>query len=306
MRTAGSAAPSRRRRVLALALPPTLHLATTVLLAWGTAAPISALRGHRRIDLDGALGLAAAVGAWCALTWLAVGTLVTVIASLARGPGGRHDQRRDGLDDERCHEQDAAPRGGLGARGGADRLDRTAARAPWIARRLAGLLLGVGLATGPLTSGPALAGPLTTGPALAGPLTTGPALAYRVGTVTAGTGAPTGVPALDRPAADRQPPPCLPPGWTPDRPAAPPRRAAPTSALSLVTTTPHRARAVSEEVVVRRGDTLWDIAARHLGPDASAADIAAEWPRWYVANRSLVGPDPGLIRPGQRLRPPRL
>ena len=285
MRTAGSAALSRRRRVLALALPPTLHLATTVLLAWGTAAPISALRGHRRIDLDGALGLAAAVGAWCALTWLAVGTLVTVIASIARGPGGRHDKRRDGLDDERCHEQDAASRGGLGARGGADPLDRAADRAPWIARRLAGLLLGVGLVTGPLT---------------------GPALADQGGTVTAGTGAPTGVPALDRPAADPQPPPSLPPGWTPDRPAAPPRRAAPTGALSLVTTTPHRARAVSEEVVVRRGDSLWDIAARHLGPDASAADIAAEWPRWYVANRSLVGPDPDLIRPGQRLRPPRL
>lgn len=286
MRTAGSAALSRRRRVLALALPPTLHLATTVLLAWGTAAPISALRGHRRIDLDGALGLAAAVGAWCALTWLAVGTLVTVSASIARGPGGRHDKRRDGLDDERCHEQDAASRGGLGARGDADRLDRAADRAPWIARRLAGLLLGVGLVTGPLT--------------------TASALADQVGTVTAGTGAPTGVPALDRPAADPQPPPSLPPGWTPDRPAAPPRRAAPTGGLSLVTTTPHRARAVSEEVVVRRGDSLWDIAARHLGPDASAADIAAEWPRWYVANRSLVGPDPDLIRPGQRLRPPRL
>ncbi|HEX6920564.1 MAG TPA: LysM domain-containing protein [Actinomycetes bacterium] len=305
MRTAGSAELSRRRRVLALALPPTLHLATTVLLAWGTAAPISALRGHRRIDLDGALGLAAAVGAWCALTWLAVGTLVTVIASIARGPGGRHDKRRDGLDDERCHEQDAASRGGLGARGGADRLDRAADRAPWIARRLAGLLLGVGLVTGPLTTASALAEPLT-GPALADQAAAGAALADQVGTVTAGTGAPTGVPALDRPAADPQPPPSLPPGWTPDRPAAPPRRAAPTGALSLVTTTPHRARAVAEEVVVRRGDSLWDIAARHLGPDASAADIAAEWPRWYVANRSLVGPDPDLIRPGQRLRPPRL
>jgi nucleoid-associated protein YgaU len=62
---------------------------------------------------------------------------------------------------------------------------------------------------------------------------------------------------------------------------------------------------VVEDVVVRRDDTLWDIAARHLGPGASAAEIAAEWPRWHRANRDLVGPDPDLIRPGQRLTPPR-
>jgi nucleoid-associated protein YgaU len=57
-------------------------------------------------------------------------------------------------------------------------------------------------------------------------------------------------------------------------------------------------------VVVRRGDSLWDLAARHLGPDASAADIAAEWPRWYAANRHVIGPDPDLLLPGERLVPP--
>jgi hypothetical protein len=57
-------------------------------------------------------------------------------------------------------------------------------------------------------------------------------------------------------------------------------------------------------VVVRRGDTLWDIAARHLGPGATPAAIAREWPRWYAANRAVVGPDPGRILPGQRLVPP--
>ena len=39
------------------------------------------------------------------------------------------------------------------------------------------------------------------------------------------------------------------------------------------------------EVVVRRGDSLWAIAARHLGPDASDAEIARAWPAWFEANR---------------------
>jgi nucleoid-associated protein YgaU len=56
--------------------------------------------------------------------------------------------------------------------------------------------------------------------------------------------------------------------------------------------------------VVRRGDALWDIAARHLGPTASAAEIARAWPRWYSANRAVIGADPGMIRPGQILFAP--
>jgi nucleoid-associated protein YgaU len=55
---------------------------------------------------------------------------------------------------------------------------------------------------------------------------------------------------------------------------------------------------------VRRGDTLWDIATRHLGPGVDNARVAAEWPRWHAANRSTIGPDPNLILPGQRLRVP--
>lgn len=57
-------------------------------------------------------------------------------------------------------------------------------------------------------------------------------------------------------------------------------------------------------VVVRRGDTLWDIAARELPGRPGAAEIAAHWPRWYGANRTAIGPDPNLIHPGQRLRAP--
>jgi nucleoid-associated protein YgaU len=67
---------------------------------------------------------------------------------------------------------------------------------------------------------------------------------------------------------------------------------------------PHDERAARDEVVVHRGDTLWAIAARHLGAAASAAEVAEEWPRWYAANRTVIGDDPGLLVPGQRLRPP--
>jgi nucleoid-associated protein YgaU len=60
----------------------------------------------------------------------------------------------------------------------------------------------------------------------------------------------------------------------------------------------------ADTVIVQPGDSLWRIAAAALGPDASAAEIAAAWPRWYAANRATVGADPGLIHPGQRLHPP--
>jgi hypothetical protein len=56
--------------------------------------------------------------------------------------------------------------------------------------------------------------------------------------------------------------------------------------------------------LVRPGDCLWLIAARRLGPQASAAEVAREWPRWYAANRQLIGADPDLIRPGQALVAP--
>jgi nucleoid-associated protein YgaU len=60
----------------------------------------------------------------------------------------------------------------------------------------------------------------------------------------------------------------------------------------------------AEPVGVRPGDSLWAIAARHLGPDATDAQIAAEWPRWYAANRAVIGDDPDIIEVGQQLLPP--
>ena len=62
--------------------------------------------------------------------------------------------------------------------------------------------------------------------------------------------------------------------------------------------------AESNAVVVRPGDCLWLIAARRLGPQASAGEVVTEWPRWYAANRQVIGDDPGLIRPGLVLSEP--
>jgi nucleoid-associated protein YgaU len=56
-----------------------------------------------------------------------------------------------------------------------------------------------------------------------------------------------------------------------------------------------------EFLIVQPGDTLWSIAQAALPPDATATDIAAEWPRWYAANAPLIGPDPDLLRPGWQL-----
>ncbi|MEO6413671.1 MAG: LysM peptidoglycan-binding domain-containing protein [Pedococcus sp.] len=87
------------------------------------------------------------------------------------------------------------------------------------------------------------------------------------------------------------------PGWTPSRPV---QRPHPDSGLVTGGSASHRAA----DVVVHRGDTLWDIARRHLGPDATEAEVAHAWPAWHEANRTVIGDDPDLIRPGQILRPP--
>jgi hypothetical protein len=61
----------------------------------------------------------------------------------------------------------------------------------------------------------------------------------------------------------------------------------------------------TKSVVVVVGDSLWTIAARHLGPLATDLDIALSWPQWYEANRSVIGDDPSILKPGQVLQPPK-
>lgn len=92
-------------------------------------------------------------------------------------------------------------------------------------------------------------------------------------------------------------------GWVP---APPPTPAASRPAAPALLTPAPRPLPAGEpaEVVVRRGDTLWHLAAHHLGPGATVEQIAREWPRWWQANRDVIGDDPDLLRVGQRLRVP--
>ena len=66
---------------------------------------------------------------------------------------------------------------------------------------------------------------------------------------------------------------------------------------------PQQPRHAAPVYVVRPGDTLWAIAARHLPGRPAAAAGARAWPRGWRANTGPVR-DPDLIRPGQRLRVP--
>lgn len=61
------------------------------------------------------------------------------------------------------------------------------------------------------------------------------------------------------------------------------------------------ARFPAASVSVRRGDSLWAIAACHLPAHADDAAVAAAWPVWFARNRVRLGPDPHLIHPGTRL-----
>jgi nucleoid-associated protein YgaU len=87
------------------------------------------------------------------------------------------------------------------------------------------------------------------------------------------------------------------PGWVPGPPTVRPQ-----PDVRLLGHRPAPAEAGLE--VVRRGDTLWSIAARHLGGHPSDAEVARAWPVWHDANRGVIGDDPDLILPGQVLRSP--
>ncbi|USQ75278.1 LysM peptidoglycan-binding domain-containing protein [Ornithinimicrobium cryptoxanthini] len=119
------------------------------------------------------------------------------------------------------------------------------------------------------------------------------ALVTLAGAGTPGTEAPgTKATGTDAPAAGAPEP-----GW---RPTEPPRTAPSSTSIDLVS----RGTAAPDSIVVRAGDTLWDITARHLGADADAPTIAAAWPLWFEANRDVIGADPDLILPGTLLVPP--
>ena len=91
------------------------------------------------------------------------------------------------------------------------------------------------------------------------------------------------------------------PGFRPTRPL----RAHDQISTRLLAPAPRPAAAALDTVTVRRGDSLWSIAQRHLGATATDAEVAHAWPEWYAANRAVIGDDPDLIHPGMQLVPPR-
>ena len=102
----------------------------------------------------------------------------------------------------------------------------------------------------------------------------------------------------ERPATDA-PQPAVRPDWRPSAPVTDPGLLAAPPIRAAQDTPP-----TGHVVTVLAGDTLWDIAARHLGPTASDVDVALRWPLWYEANKAQIGENPHVLLPGQILRAP--
>jgi hypothetical protein len=118
--------------------------------------------------------------------------------------------------------------------------------------------------------------------------------------VPTSTAAASAVPAPGWPT-DR-PPSTSAPDWPTDRPPTVP---APDWPIEQAPAVPVAgAGGPARNVTVTAGDSLWTIAATALGPAATEHRIAVAWPYWYRANRSVIGGDPGLIRPGTELVTP--
>ena len=243
---------------------------------------VSADAGHAAVRgvpvrPDEALTAIVASAALVAVGWLALGVLLELV-SLVPGAVGR----------------------------GADRVSDVVT--PGLVRHAVGALLGVGLVAG-LAPGASVAAPATAVHAASDPLPDpgfaplpGPGIAPLTGLGIAPLTDPGFAPLPEperAPAADE--PTASPRGWTPDAPVV---RAQPDLRVLSPAPRPGTSHDAPAEVVVQRGDTLWSIAARHLGPDASDAEIAHAWPAWFEANRGVVGDDPDLLRPGQVLRAP--
>ena len=104
------------------------------------------------------------------------------------------------------------------------------------------------------------------------------------------------MPDLDRPPAAAE----LPKTLSPNNTASPRTLPPPPPTVPL----PPPAVRPPHEVVA--GDTLWALAAAALPATASPADITRAWQQWYALNRSTIGADPGLIRPGELLAVPQV
>ncbi len=283
--------PAHLRAVLFSTVVAAAYALGTAALWSGTAGPLRAVRASGPARFDDLVALCGAGGAWVVLTWLTFAFTVA-LASTAAGVG-------------------------------AGMLHRLSSRAsPAVLRRLAAAVVGVGLATSPTSALAASASSASTvvATAAADPDEVGTSGSAAVPGSGSGVLGRIPVPDLDRPtdahaapgpraaAGGSQPAGALPDldrptsaPWTPTRPAKVARTG---SGVSLVTSARQVYPEVEDNLVVRRGDTLWSLVERHLGADATVGEIAREWPRWHAANRDVIGGDPDLLRPGQILRIP--
>lgn len=199
--------------------------------------------------------------------------------------------------------------GGL-ARRSRDRLT------PVVVRRWVAVVLGASVGGACVLPGPAVAAVRSNGP-------TTEVVAPGPGWSSVPVTAPTTLPApgfapTDSSGSARPRPAAPVPGWSVASPRAAVRQASPPPTPGWVPRRPptrHRTdahlltgrdRGGTEDaaVVVRRGDTLWSIAATRLGPEATDAEIARAWPLWHSANAAAIGGDPHHLLPGTRLVPP--
>jgi resuscitation-promoting factor RpfA len=288
-------------------------VASIAVLVWATQWVL--MDSARQTSFDIWVGRAAACGAWLAVLWLAVGFSVAVVA--ACGPAG------DFWDRLAMRIAPAGVRRAAHLAAGTVLMSGilAATTVPAVARSLSPPTPSVSELPNldrpflPGTAAGTRAGSAASGGATRGlePLPGSPATGAEPSETIAGSPEPN-VPTTEGTATT------LPTRGCSGRTAAPTR---PSAATGMSTTTepssepgsrqsqlPAAHPASSEDhpkprvITVAAGDTLWDIASGQLGPDASTTDIAAEWPRWFVANRQVIGDDPDLIHPGERLVPP--
>jgi len=188
----------------------------------------------------------------------------------------------------------ARPRAALAIRGADGALAPVLGALVW----LAAVWLALGLGAASAARLPGVAG-------RAGRLLAGRLLPRAVLSLVSGS---AGVGLLLAPVAAAAPTPSPSPAWPVTSTSAPAWPTTGTPAMPPKTGRPHDAHAPArtggDPVTVRRGDSLWTIARTRLGTTATPARIAREWPRWFAANRSVIGADPDLLHPGQVLRPP--
>lgn len=256
-------------------------------LTWASIGPARQLMAGETLDYTAALGACTAAIAWLAVLWFVA---CLVLALLARLPGA---------------------------------VGRTAQRlayrvTPTLIRHLVEASLGATLAIATTAHAAPIAAPVTPATTTTQPPVYGSA--QRASDLANGTHQQT------KPTPNAMTPPAAGQVTTPPIPNQ--RRTAPPPVAGLANgidaggsaTTPkvpppdrpvskppsrqHRKTDEPQVVVVRAGDTLWDIAARTLPGEPSPEAIAAAWPRWYAANRAVIGADPNVIHPGQHLRAP--